>query len=235
MTSIPAGADLAAIRTTVLDAGHTRYPVVAADDADRVVGFVDAKDVLRAGEAGDESVTAADLARDLVIVPETTSLSDLLVQFRDERRQMAAVVDEWGAFEGIVTVEDTVETLVGDLRDGFDAAGGDHAVRKTGAGAYEADGSVSLSVVNDALGTDFDGDGFETLGGLVLDRLGRTSETGDTIAAGDYLFEVTAVDGARISTVRIEEVDEGDEVDGEDEVDGAGDGADDESGGADGA
>jgi len=65
----------------------------------------------------------------------------------------------------------------------------------------------------------------------VLDRLGRTSETGDTIAAGDYLFEVTAVDGARISTVRIEEVDEGDEVDGEDEVDGAGDGADDESGG----
>jgi len=100
VTSIPAGADLAAIRTTVLDAGHTRYPVVAADDADRVVGFVDAKDVLRAGEAGDESVTAADLARDLVIVPETTSLSDLLVQFRDERRQMAAVVDEWGAFEG---------------------------------------------------------------------------------------------------------------------------------------
>lgn len=69
----------------------------------------------------------------------------------------------------------------------------------------------------------------------MLDRLGRTSETGDTIAAGDYLFEVTAVDGARISTVRIEEVDEGDEVDGEDEVDGAGDGADDESGGADGA
>ena len=234
VTSIPAGADLAAIRTTVLDAGHTRYPVVAADDADRVVGFVDAKDVLRAGEAGDESVTAADLARDLVIVPETTSLSDLLVQFRDERRQMAAVVDEWGAFEGIVTVEDTVETLVGDLRDGFDAAGGDHAVRKTGAGTYEADGSVSLSVVNDALGTDFDGDGFETLGGLVLDRLGRTSETGDTIAAGDYLFEVTAVDGARISTVRIEEAAGGDEVGGEDEADGTGDGADDESGGADG-
>ncbi|OYR79851.1 cobalt transporter, partial [Halorubrum sp. E3] len=154
VTSISADADLPAIRATVLDAGHTRYPVVAADDADRVVGFVDVKDVLRAGEAGDESVTAADLARDLVIVPETTSLSDLLVQFRDEHRQMAAVVDEWGAFEGLATVEDAVETLVGELRDGFDAAGTEHAIRKTGAGSHEADGSVSLSVVNDALGTD---------------------------------------------------------------------------------
>ncbi|EMA64927.1 hemolysin family protein [Halorubrum kocurii] len=205
VASVPADADLAAIRATVLDAGHTRYPVVAADDADRVVGFVDVKDVLRAGEAGDESVTAADLARDLVVVPETTSLSDLLMQFRDEHRQMAAVVDEWGAFEGIATVEDAVETLVGELRDGFDAASSEHAVRKAGAGAYEADGSVSLSVVNDALGTDFDGDGFETLGGLVLDRLGRTPEAGDAVTAGEYAFEVTAVDGARISTVRIEE------------------------------
>jgi len=215
VASLPADADLAAIRATVLDAGHTRYPVVAADDADRVVGFVDVKDVLRAGEAGDESATAADLARDLVVVPETTSLSDLLVQFRDEHRQMAAVVDEWGAFEGIATVEDAVETLVGELRDGFDAASGEHAVRKTGAGAYEADGSVSLSVVNDALGTDFDGDGFETLGGLVLDRLGRTPEAGDAVTAGEYAFEVTAVDGARISTVRIEEAEgTGDEAGG---------------------
>ncbi|WP_435096945.1 hemolysin family protein [Halorubrum sp. N11] len=222
VTNIPADADLATIRATVLDAGHTRYPVVAADDADRVVGFVDVKDVLRAGDEGDESVTAADLARDLVVVPETTSLSDLLVQFRDERRQMAAVIDEWGAFEGIVTVEDAVETLVGDLRDGFDAEGAEHAVRKTGTGTYEADGSLSLSVVNDALGTDFDGDGFETLGGLVLDRLGRTPEPGDTVTADDHVFEVTAADGARISTVRIEEADEGgDEGDEADETDDA--------------
>ena len=222
VTTLPADADLASIRATVLDAGHTRYPVVAADDADRVIGFVDVKDVLRAGEAGDESVTAADLARDLVVVPETTSLHDLLVQFRDERRQMAAVVDEWGAFEGIATVEDAVETLVGDLRDEFDATRDDHSVRRAGAGVHEADGSVSLSVVNEALGTDFDGDGFETLGGLVLDRLGRTPEAGDAVSAGEYVFEVTAVDGARISTVRIEGGDES-EVGTGDGGDGSGD------------
>jgi len=224
VTSIPADADLAAIRAAVLDAGHTRYPVVGDDDADRVVGFVDVKDVLRAGEEGDESITAGDLARDLVVVPETTSLSDLLVRFREKNRQMAAVVDEWGAFEGIVTVEDAIETLVGDLRDGFDPEDGEHAVRKTGTGTYEADGAVSLTLVNDALGTEFDGDGFETLGGLVLDRLGRTPEVGDTVSADGYAFEVTAADGARISTVRIEETDDGGDREEAGGPDDAGDG-----------
>lgn len=127
---------------------------------------------------------------------------------------MAAVVDEWGAFEGIVTVEDVTEALVGDLRDEFDADHGEHTIRAREGGAYEADGSVSLSVVNDALGTDLEGNGYETLGGLVLDRLGRTPEAGDVAEAGGHRFEVTAVDGARISTVRIDRLDGGEGLDG---------------------
>ena len=206
VVTLAADRTLSEIRETVLRAGHTRYPVVADEDADRVVGFVDVKDVLRAGEAGDESATAADLARELVVVPETTTVGDLLVQFREERRQMAAVVDEWGAFEGIVTVEDVTEALVGDLRDEFDDGRGEHTIRAREGGAYEADGSVSLSAVNDALGTDLEGNGYDTLGGLVLDRLGRTPESGDVAAAGGHRFEVTAVDGARISTVRIDRI-----------------------------
>jgi len=226
VTSVPADADLAAIRATVLEAGHTRYPVVADEDADRVVGFVDLKDVLRAGETGDESATAADLARELVVVPETTTIGDLLVKFREERRQMAAVVDEWGAFEGIVTVEDVAESLVGDLRDEFDTDRGEHTIRAGEGDGYEADGSVSLSDVNDALGTDLERNGYETLGGLVLDRLGRTAEAGDAVEADGYRFEVTAVDGARISTVRIVPIDDGDAA-----ADGDGPGGDGETAG----
>ena len=212
VVSLPADASLAAIRETVLDAGHTRYPVVEADDVDRVVGFVDVKDVLRAteaadgdaGDAGDaDGPTAADLAREILVVPETTSASDLLVQFRDERRQMAAVIDEWGAFEGIATVEDVAEALVGDLRDEFDVAAGRHTIRRTGDRTHEADGSVALDDVNDALGTDLSGDGYETLGGFVLDRIGRSPEVGDVAETEGFAFEVTAVDGARISTVRV--------------------------------
>jgi CBS domain containing-hemolysin-like protein len=208
VVSVPADASLSELRATVLDANHTRYPVVAADDPDHVVGFVDAKDVLRATDAASDSVTAGDLARDIVVVPETTAIDDLLVQFRDERRQMAAVIDEWGAFEGIATVEDVVEAVVGDLRDGFDAGAGEHSIRAHDDGVYDADGSVSLSVVNETLGTEFEGDGFETLGGLVLDRLNSAPTVGDTVRADGFDIEVRGVDGARISTLRIERADD---------------------------
>ncbi|WP_435074485.1 hemolysin family protein [Halorubrum sp. HHNYT27] len=219
VVTLPAERALPEIRNTVLETGHTRYPVVADADADRVIGFVDVKDVLRAGEAGDEAATAADLARELVVVPETTAIGDLLVQFREEQRQMAAVVDEWGAFEGIVTVEDVMEALVGDLRDEFDTDRGEHTIRAQEDGSYEADGSVSLSAVNDALGTDLERNGYETLGGLVLDGLGRTAEVGDVVEADGHRFEVTAVDGVRISTVRIEPFDDGDaETDGDEDA-----------------
>ncbi|MUV85880.1 DUF21 domain-containing protein [Natronomonas sp. CBA1123] len=203
VVSVPADLSLSELRTMVLDAEHTRYPVVEADDADRVVGFVDVKDVLRASETGSESATAGDLARDIVVVPETTTVNDLLLQFRDEQRQMAAVIDEWGALEGIATVEDVVEAIVGDLRDEFDAEGREHSIRSLDDDTYDADGSVTLSTVNDALDTDFEGEGFETLAGLVLSRLGRAPEVGDSIEADGYVVEVTSVDGARISTLRI--------------------------------
>ncbi|MFW5963595.1 MAG: hemolysin family protein [Natronomonas sp.] len=203
VVSVPADMSLSELRSTVLDAEHTRYPVVEADDPDRVVGFVDVKDVLHAGEDGSESATAGDLAREIIVVPETTTVNDLLLQFRDENRQMAAVIDEWGALEGIATVEDVVEAIVGDLRDEFDTERREHSIRSLDDDTYDADGSVTLSTVNDALDTDFEGEGFETLAGFVLARLGRAPEVGDSIEADGYAIEVTGVDGARISTLRI--------------------------------
>jgi len=216
VVSVPADTSLSELRATVLDAEHTRYPVVAADDADRVVGFVDAKDVLRAVDSGRDATTAGDLARDLVVVPETTTIDDLLVQFRDDERQMAAVIDEWGAFEGIATVEDVVETIVGNLRDEFDADGREHSIRRRDDGTYDADGSVPLSAVNDRLGTDLSGDGFETFGGFVLDSLGRPPEPGDTVRADGFVVEVRTVDGARVSTLRVRRADDPDGGDGAD-------------------
>jgi CBS domain containing-hemolysin-like protein len=127
---------------------------------------------------------------------------------------MAAVVDEWGVLEGIVTVEDVTEAVVGDLRDEFDADSREHSIRRREDGTYAADGSVTLSAVNDALGTDFDGEGYETLAGLVLDRLGRTPDVGDSVDTAAHTIEVTGMDGARVSTLRIAPV-EDDDVDDE--------------------
>jgi CBS domain containing-hemolysin-like protein len=101
---------------------------------------------------------------------------------------------------------------VGDLRDGFDIPGREPSIRRSGDDGYEVDGGVSLSAVNDALGVDFTSEEFDTLGGLVLDRLGRPPEVGDVVSADGYAVEVLAVDGARVSTVRLrkeEPTDEG--------------------------
>ena len=208
VVSLPADATLSDIRSLVLDEGHTRYPVLDADDADQVVGFVDVKDVLRAGEEGDEDATAGELAREIPVVPETTAINDLLLQFRRDHRQMAAVIDEWGSFEGIATVEDVVEAVVGDLRDEFDVDEREHSIRERSDGSYDADGGVPLSAVTEALGVDLDSDAVETVGGLVLGRLDRAPEVGDSVEAAGHVFEVTGVDGTRISTVRITEGDD---------------------------
>ncbi|MXR40685.1 DUF21 domain-containing protein [Halobaculum sp. WSA2] len=218
VVAIPADATLADIRSTALSAEHTRYPVVDADDADRIVGFVDLKDVMRAEESESAAeTTAADIARDVLVVPETTSVDDLLLQFRDERQQMAGVVDEWGSLEGIATVEDVVEAVVGDLRDEFDADDGEASIRRRADGGYGADGAVALRTVNDALGTSFHSDEFETLAGLVLDRLDRVPEVGDSLEVDGHTVEVTAMDDSRIDALSIRPLTPPDEGDDEDE------------------
>jgi CBS domain containing-hemolysin-like protein len=211
VVSVPADLPLADIRELIIEEGHTRYPVVEADDSDQVVGFIDAKDVLEASESADrtgETVTAGDLARDLPVIPETGRLDDLLAEFQDQQSQMAAVIDEWGSFEGIVTVEDLVEVVVGDLRDEFDAAQHEPTIQRRADGAYTVDGGLTVSEVNETLDADFEVADFDTIGGLVLDRLGRAPEVGDRIEADGHALEVAEVDGARISTVVVREQDD---------------------------
>ena len=210
VVSVPADLPLADLRELIIEEGHTRYPVVEADDSDQVVGFLDVKDVLEASEPGEtaDSVVAGDLARDLPVIPETGRLDDLLAEFQDQQSQMAAVIDEWGSFEGIVTVEDLVEVVVGDLRDEFDAAQHEPTIERRAHGAYTVDGGLTVSEVNETLDADFEVADFDTIGGLVLDRLGRAPEVGDRIEADGYALEVAEVDGARISTVVVRERDD---------------------------
>ena len=206
VASVPADATLSDLRELVFESGHTRYPVVEADDPNQVVGFVDVKDVLQAGEDS-EAATAGDIVREIIVVPETTAINDLLLQFRDEHQQMAAVIDEWGSFEGIATVEDVVEAVVGDLRDGFDADERESTIRRRGDGGFDADGGVAVATVADVLGVDIDHGAVETIGGVVLSRLDRAPKVGDEVDIAGHAVEVTGVDGARISTVRIDGAD----------------------------
>ncbi|WP_276258206.1 hemolysin family protein [Haloglomus litoreum] len=203
VVSVPADASLSDLQSVILEAGHTRYPVL--DDDDQVTGFVDVKDVLRAEVEGGDAELVADIAREIIIAPETMALSDLLRQFREDEQQMAAVIDEWGAFEGIATVEDVVEALVGDLRDEFDLDEREPSIRQRDDEGYDIDGGVPLSKVNDTLATAFTSDEVDTIGGLVLEHLNRAPERGDRVEVAGHVVEVTSVDGTRISTIRVHE------------------------------
>ncbi|UPV74334.1 hemolysin family protein [Halorussus limi] len=207
VVSVRSDLPLSDLRELIIESGHTRYPVVDADDSDQAVGFVDVKDVLRAGESADAdgSVTAGDLARDLPVIPETGRVNDLLTEFQDEQSQMAAVIDEWGSFEGIVTVEDLVEVVVGDIRDEFDVDHREPSIDRRSDGVFSVDGGVAVSAVNERLDADFEVSEFDTVGGLVLDRLGRAPEVGDRIETDGYYLDVADVDGARVSTVVVRE------------------------------
>ncbi|WP_136718082.1 hemolysin family protein [Halorientalis salina] len=204
VVTVPADASFSALRTLVVDRGHTRYPVVDGEAGDEVVGYLDVKDVLRASESGDTAdITAADLAREVPMVPETTSVDDLLAEFQSSERQLAAVIDEWGTLEGIATVEDVVEVVVGDIRDGFDDRTPEPSVERRADGTYVADGALPLAQANDVLDAVFESDSYSSLGGLVFDRLGHPPNVGDTITTDGYRLEVEAVDGARVETVGI--------------------------------
>ncbi|MGQ4556856.1 CNNM domain-containing protein [Halobellus sp. GM3] len=212
VVSVPADAPLSDLQSIILEAGHTRYPVLDADDSDQVVGFVDVKDVLRAEVEGEDAESVGDIAREIVIAPETMALSDLLRQFREDQQQMVAVIDEWGAFEGIATVEDVVEALVGDLRDEFDMDEREPSIRRRGDGGYDIDGGVPLSKINDMIEGDFTSEEVETIGGVVLEQLNRAPERGDRVEVDGNVVEVTSVEGTRISTVRVHEHEEEDSV-----------------------
>ena len=205
VVSVSPDATLPELHALVEEVGHTRYPVVGGEGGDRPLGYVDVKDVLIAEGDGETDVTAASLSRELPLVPETTPVDELLRTFQSENRQMAAIIDEWGGLEGIATVEDIVEVVVGNLRDEFDDASLEPRIRETDSEGFVVDGAVSIQELNDELDTEFEKTAYGTLGGLVLDRLGRPPKVGDEVTAEGYSFAVTAVDGARVEEVRVTE------------------------------
>jgi len=188
---------------------HTRYPIYEGESPDRIIGAVHVKDVLRAVESEggiDAAVEARDLVRDVVVVPENRLVDDVLEDFQKQALQMAIVIDEWGAFEGLFTVEDIFEEIVGEIRDEFDEE--EPAIRMLDNGSYSVDGRTPLGLVNEALDSDFTSEDFDTIGGLVLGQLGRPPEVGDELVLDGYDLRVDEVDGPRVAQLVVQEREE---------------------------
>ena len=189
----PIGALRDAARTT----GHSRFPVRASAGGD-VVGTVHIKDLLRRTDA--EAV--GDIMTAPVIVPESTLLRRLLADLRQRRRTFAVVVDEFGDVTGIVTLEDVLEELVGEIEDEFDPQA--PALRRVGAGRYIVPGSLRVDRLATVLGADIPEGDYETAAGFVIERLGRIPDVGDDVEHAGWRIVVTRVDGHRVAELVVE-------------------------------
>jgi CBS domain containing-hemolysin-like protein len=209
VVALPEEASLGELVSVAAEGRYSRYPVHQDDSPDRIVGAVHVKDILRAVASDgvkDSTKTARDLMRDVLTIPENRRIDEILEDLRRQELQMAVVIDEWGSFEGLFTLEDIIEEIVGEIRDEFDDE--EPAVKELDDGSYLTDGRISIGEVNEVLGTGFESQDFETVGGLVLGRLGRVPETGDEVRIDGYLLRVDETDGPRVAQVIIHEADE---------------------------
>jgi CBS domain containing-hemolysin-like protein len=183
--------------------GHSRIPLFEETD-DQIVGIVHAKDLLMAIAAG-KKVTLRGIMRQPLFVPENKNLHELLGEMRNSRSQFAIVQDEFGGTAGIVTIEDIVEELVGDIVDEYDNE--EPSFQKVDDG-WLVDGKTHWNDVNHEIGSEFDSEEFDTIGGYVFGLFGRQPVLAETIEEAEHRFTVTKTDGRRILQLRIEKVSE---------------------------
>jgi magnesium and cobalt transporter len=192
---------------TVIDSGHSRFPVLD-EDREKIVGILLAKDLLRvAAQSGKEKGDAADFdikefMRPAVFVPESKRLNVLLREFRRSRVHMAIVADEYGGIAGIVTIEDVIEQIVGDIDDEHDIDE-DVNIRKDGDRQYIVRGQTPIDEFNEYFQTELSDDEFDTIAGVVMKQLGRLPRRGETLQLADCDVKVMRFDRRRIDTLRL--------------------------------
>jgi magnesium and cobalt transporter len=185
----------------VIETAHSRFPVIDGDK-DNIVGILLAKDLLRyyAGEEFD----VRDMLRPAIFVPESKRLNVLLRDFRSNHNHIALVVDEYGGVCGMVTIEDVLEQIVGDIEDEYDFDEDEDNLIADGAGHWRVKADTEIDDFNAALGTKFSDDDCHTVGGLVLKATGQLPKRGDKIDIGNLIFTVLRVDSRRLYSVQVE-------------------------------
>jgi putative hemolysin len=185
----------------VMDAPYTRYPVYRGN-LDEIVGTLHVRDLFHAlRELGMDQVVLEDVIRPPYIVPETKDLAALLTEFRRTNQHMAIVVDEYGEMEGIVTLEDVLEEIVGEIEDEFDLP--DESIEEVDADTIRIDGTFPIDDFNERFHTELPVEDYHTIGGFVFGLLGRAPEVGDDVSRDGMRFDVLEVEGSRIEKLAV--------------------------------
>ena len=188
----------------VLETRHSRFPVIG-ENKDDVIGILLAKELLNY-YANPESFNLRDTLRPAVFVPESKRLNVLLRDFRANRNHIAIVVDEYGGVSGLVTIEDVLEQIVGDIEDEYDFDETEDNIIPEANGRYRVKAQTEIADFNEGLGADFGDQEYATVGGLVLKGFKRLPKRGESTTIGNFRFKVIRADSRRIYTVQVEKL-----------------------------
>ncbi len=185
---------------TVIGTGHSRFPVYEGS-RENVLGILMAKDLLKLQRAPELNLRT--LLRPAVFVPESKGLNELLRDFRSNRNHLAIVIDEFGRTAGLITIEDVLEEIVGEIEDEFDDKDGESGVYTLADGSQRVAGDAAIEAVNEAFGTHFPAEEFDTIGGLVAHELGQVPRRGEAARIGPLLFTVMLTRGGAVRWFKV--------------------------------
>lgn len=188
----------------VIETAHSRFPVIEGSK-DQIIGILLAKDLLRYYASKGE-FNIRDMLRPVVYIPESKRLNILLKDFRSNRNHMAIVVDEYGGVAGLVTIEDVLEQIVGDIEDEYDFDEEDAYIVADTDGHYRVKSITEISSFNETLGATLSDKEFDTIGGLVINKFGRLPKNGESIAIEDFNFTAIRADSRRLHLLKVERI-----------------------------
>jgi magnesium and cobalt transporter len=201
------------ILATVIDTAHSRFPVHEGG-RENIIGILLAKDLLKLHRAPELNLRA--LLRPAVFVPESKRLNELLRDFRSNRNHLAVVIDEFGNTAGLITIEDVLEEIVGEIEDEFDEQEQENGIYTLADGSHRVAGDVGIDAVNSAFGTQLPEADFDTIGGLVAQEHGRVPRRGETVAVGGLAFTVMITRGGAVRWFRVARAPDSPSVEGGD-------------------
>jgi magnesium and cobalt transporter len=184
----------------VIDTAHSRFPVYDGQ-RDNIIGILMAKDLLKLQRAPELNLRT--LLRPAVFVPESKGLNELLRDFRSNRNHLAIVIDEFGNTAGLITIEDVLEQIVGEIEDEFDEKDGESSIYTLADGSQRVAGDAPIAEVNEAYGVDLPVDEFDTIGGLIAQELGRVPRRGESVTIGGLQFTVMLARGGAVRWFKV--------------------------------
>ncbi|MEZ0469603.1 HlyC/CorC family transporter [Luteimonas salinilitoris] len=203
MVALQVDAPFVEVMQQVVESGHSRFPV-HGEDKDEILGILLAKDLLRGVVPRSGQVRIRELLRPAVLIPESKRLDVLLREFRQSRNHMAIVIDEYGGVAGLITIEDVLEEIVGEIDDEYDEAEDNSALIAAQAdGQYLVNALTPIEDFNERFGADFDDDEYDTIGGLVTAAIGHLPEAGEELTLDRFGFRVARADARRLHALHV--------------------------------